>query len=226
MTRSSHTTRELAEATIPDDLVEVYADIRGASAPADHRYVLHSAIKTQCCRRLTERGWQLRALRGGVRRGDKLDFDVPDCDPTLELRVPKSDLDKVLDLTDAPLRLGSHILLVGEPRVRPVRPSNTLESDFVMICNERRAPAGYRPAELGAKVGARLGAWFGHCDFGIGFGDRRSFQIDGDSYYGHPIKITALEPDESTFLQRHGLGARQSMGCGTFWPCDDGIDFD
>ena len=224
MTRAAHRTLEDRRDPDAEDLVEVHADIQGASAPADHRYVLHSALKTQCCRRLTERGWQLRALRDGVERADKLDFDVPGAEPTLQMRVPKDDLDKILALTDAPLRLGSHVLLVDEPIVRPIRPSNTLHCDLVLICNQNRAPQGYWPADLGAKVGARLGAWFERCDFGLTFGDRQSFQIKGHDYYGHPLRITSLTDEESVFLQRHGLGGRQSFGCGTFWPCEDGLE--
>jgi len=221
MSRSSHRTLEDARAQIPDDLVEVCLTLRGGSAPADHRYVLHSCLKRRCCSDLTDRGWQLRPITQGTIRGEICDLDR--AEPEVWVRLPKQDITHLLDLCEAPIELGSHVLIVDDTMVREVRPSNTVQSELVLICNQDRAPQGYWPAELGVKIGTRLGAWFGRSDFGVAVGDRRSWQCNGYDYYGHPVRVTALSDDESLFLQRHGLGARQSMGCGTLWPCDDGL---
>lgn len=223
--RSAHLTRP--ESPDPDDLVEVTYEVRGATLPTDHRYLLYSAIKQTCDTDITDRGWQLREIKGGGETHDKL--TILDDGATLALRVPKGDVGDLLALEHEPMELRMdgrcHTLHLEAPTVSPVESSHTLQSDLVIIKNGNRAPQGYRTGDLGAKIGARLGAWLGRADFGVTLGERRIAHIAGVRYYGNPVRLTALTPDESRFLQASSLGARPSMGCGTFWPCEDGLEF-
>jgi len=221
--------RDLLEPTdhCTDNPIDLTFTVRGASAPQDHRYLLHAAIKQNACRRMTERGWKPRAIQGGrVTDEEALHFHRKDDPPALQMRVPADDLEEAMTLADQPLRLSQHILMLENPQVREVKPSNTLESDLVLVRNSSRAPRGYRAPDLGIAIGKQLGAAFGHIDFGVAMGERRWVHIDGVRHFGHPVRVTALTDDESMWLQRNGLGRSLSMGCGTFWPCDDGLDFE
>jgi len=200
-----------------DDLIEVHADVRGATAPADHYYLLHSCIKTQCCRRLTERGWQLRLIQGGERDGDLLRFDRGP-DASLMMRLPEDDLEECLALHDTTFQLGDHFLAVDSPQVQPIRPVPNLVADCVHISHDERGSKGLNRGNLGAGVGKRLGAQFGHLNFGIVVEEHISWDVKGTTLHGNRVRVLGLDDDESLWLQRHGLGEKNSWGCGTFWP--------
>lgn len=199
------------------DLIEVHADVRGATAPADHYYLLHSCIKTQCCRRLTERGWQLRPIQGGKRDGDLLRLDRG-TDATLMMRLPEGDLEDCLALHETTFQLGDHFLAVESPQVQPVRPHDELVADCVFVANSNRARRGLGRGDLGAQIGKRLGARFGRIDFGIVVEDHVTWDVQGSAMHGNRCRVVGLSDDESLWLQRHGLGEKNSWGCGTFWP--------
>lgn len=200
------------------DLVEVRTPVHGATCPDDHHYVLHAAVKTQCCRRLTERRWQLRCIQAGRVTDDGIRI-LENADAELRARVPLEDLDDWRVLEDAPLRLGDHILVVGETKVREVSASPNLESDIVYADGDH-APNGLDAGNLGGYVGKALGAQFGHRDFGVRIGEHRTFCVRSNRQHGNAVTLRGLDDHESLWVQRHGVGQKQSWGCGTFWPVD------
>jgi len=205
-------------------LVDLRFDIAaGASAPEDHHYLLYSAIKsTLDLPDITERGWQLRKIRGGrPQDNETVHFGRRDDEaPHFCIRLPKDDIGRALALEGETIRLSHHLLEVGAPVVSEIRRTPNIVSDLVLIKNGDRAPRGYRAGDLGAAIGKRLGAWLGRADFGVELGDRRWCHVTGERYFGHPVRVSGLRDDESELVQRVGVGGRNSMGCGTFWPED------
>lgn len=207
------------------DLLEVTFDLQVGALPADHRYELYAAIKDRVGDVMADRDWQLRAIQGGRRRGDRILYDRDD-DPTLQLRLPKDDIGYIGGLEGAALRVGPDVVELQSSRVAPIEPYHTLQSDLVTIRSNERAPHGYWAGDMGAAIGKALSAQFGRRDFAIHLGERRSFRVSGQRQYGHPVRLKALDDDESRWLQRHGLGRSLSMGCGSFWPVDAPLNFE
>lgn len=200
------------------DLIEVHATIRGATAPADHYYLLHACMKTNACRRLTERGWQLRPIQGGERQGGLLRLDRGEA--TLQMRLPKDDLGQCLSLGDCTFQLGDHLLGIDEPTVQPIRPASNLVADCVYVSHEKRGPQGLRPGDLGAYVGKHLADAFGHAEFGVDVQDRVRWDVHGTTLHGSRVRVLGMGDEDAMWLQHHGLGEKNSWGCGTFWPED------
>lgn len=138
----------------------------------------------------------------------------------LAMRLPESELDALLGLQEEPLRLGEHLVMVGEPTVQPVRPSPNLESDLVYADGDH-VPNGLNAGNLGGYIGKQLGAEFGHRDFGIRVGEHRTFHVDSHLQHGNAVTLRGLSDEESLWVQCHGIGQKQSWGCGTFWHMND-----
>jgi CRISPR-associated protein Cas6 len=200
-----------------ESLVEcVFPIVMGGSIPADYRYLLYSALKAEFPQ-LTERGWSFLPIAGEP-QGDLLELRA-DRQYELAVRMPRVDLQFVEGMSKHAVRIGNHIIVLGEPRVRPIRPAPVLRSDLVIITSDDET-RGVRGIEYGMHIGKRLGAMLGHLDFGVKIGDRRRIHIRGTRCFGHVVTVLSVSNDESLKLQRHGLGESRAMGCGVFEPLE------
>lgn len=186
---------------------------RGAAIPADHRYVMHAAIKAHEPD-MTRRLWAFAPIRG-KQQGDLL--ELKDWS-TLKLRVPEADIGSVVAFSEKTHTIGGHLVEFGEPKLlHPLPRPPVLRADMVLVTGDR-APHGHRDVWFGDAIGRRLGAMLGRYDFGVYYGERRHMQIHQTRLWGQEVAVKGLTEEESLRLQLEGLGQKRAMGCGFFAP--------
>ena len=198
------------------DVIEVHFPIiAGGSIPLDHRYILYSAIKGRVDSFGGRDGlpWQLLPIHG-QRQGQLLELRA-DKEHSVRLRIHKEHVGKCLKIHTDPLRLGNHLLILGEPTVKPIKPIYPLRADIVMVTSNKR-DHGHRGKSFGAHIGKRLGVKLGHLDFGMKFGPRKTVHIAGNPIVGYSVEVHSLTEEESVMLQSEGIGEGRTMGCGVF----------
>lgn len=192
----------------------VFPVIAGATVPEDHYYLVHSMLKAVCRTDIGERGWTFAPLEGDevgdlirLRRGSA---------PAFTLRLPREDVGWAQKLTGERLRVGDHLIQLGEPIQRELEPAPCLVSPLVLITSDDQ-PRGTSGIDFGVRLGRRLGALLSRYDFGVEAGPRRHVHIKGSRCFGHPVIVKGLTDEESILLQEVGSGGRRAMGLGSFW---------
>jgi len=186
----------------------------GATVPADHGYLVHAMLKSECRPDITARGWTFQEM-DGRRTGGVIELDHRKA-PALTLRVPQEDLGYVMKLPRQQVRLGQHLLVLSDPLVRQVAPHHRLRSEFVYVTSDKHS-IGVRYEDFGVHVGKRLAHMLGRVDFGVLVGKVRTRHIAGVKHYGYPVDVISLTDEESLMLQWHGIGEGRGMGFGSIW---------
>jgi CRISPR-associated protein Cas6 len=112
------------------ELVDVVFPVRGAELPADHGYLLFSALCEAIPRLSHEPGWALVPVDGqpegeqGLRLGPG---------SMVQLRLPARELGEALALTGRDLSVGVERVHLGMARIRPLAPASRLRSAAVTI---------------------------------------------------------------------------------------------
>ena len=220
--------------------INVAFALSGKQLPADHGYLLYSAIS-----RLTDRGgrptvsagvasgtgvppvsplhktdWLGIELISGFPSGPGL-IALPDRDATLRLRIPANHYRDVLPLAGKRLDIGGHQIRLGLPVARPIEPAPSLYARVVTIKKFTEA------APFLEAVNRQLDALDvkGTADLPRdeqGRYRRRIVTIHGKSVVGFSVAVHELNDDDSLKLQSFGVGGRRAMGCGIFNPVSGG----
>jgi CRISPR-associated protein Cas6 len=111
--------------------VNVSFSLIGTVLPADHGYLLYSAISTSCSR-LHGADWLGIELVSGFPSGRGL-ITLPERDATLRLRIPADHYRDVLVLAGKRLDVGGYQLRIGLPVARPLEPAPSLYARVVTI---------------------------------------------------------------------------------------------
>ena len=215
--------------------ITVFA-LSGKQLPADHGYLLYSAIS-----RATQQG-SSPTVREGVASGtgikpasalhnvDWLGIELisgfpsgpglitlPERGATLRLRIPADHYRDVLPLAGKRLDIGGHQIRLGLPVARPLEPAPSLYARVVTI-KKFTEPEPFLEAvnrqldALGVKGSAELPR------DEQGRYRRRIVTIHGKSVVGFSVAVHDLNDDDSLKLQSFGVGGRRAMGCGIFNP--------
>jgi CRISPR-associated protein Cas6 len=132
------------------------------------------------------------------------------------VRVPASDIERLLPLAGKALELDGHRIVVGTPNVLPLRPVTSLRSRFVTIKGGNTTPEAF--LELGTKAIARLAEECADLHAAnLQIGQRRVMRIGSHTVVGYATDV-AVTAEASLFLQAKGLGGRRHMGAGLFIP--------
>lgn len=193
------------------ELVDVGFPVRGGKLPADHGYLLFSALCEAIPRLSHEPGWALLPVDGQP-EGDRSIRLGPGS--MIQLRLPARELGEALALTGRDLSIGVDRLHLGMARVKPLSPSSRLRSAAVTIpgCTGERFHAALR-REL-----ATLPLAQDPSTIEILVGEQQILRARVRTVVGHVVELSGLRPHASLCIQAHGLGARRHMGAGVFLP--------
>jgi CRISPR-associated protein Cas6 len=193
--------------------------------PADHAYPLFAGL----CRILPvlHETQEVGILPvNGLLVGDRRIRVVPSS--RLVIRAPEAMVPELLNLAGQVLHVGGSSLVIGPPRVEPLKPRAVLWSRLVTIkgytdperflaaatrqleaLGVRGRPAllpRQRPAPFEGRVGGR-GPWV-----------RRTVRVGDRTIVGYAVFVDGLSAEDSLLLQERGLGGRRHLGCGIFVP--------
>ena len=105
--------------------------VSGKQLPADHGYLLYSAI-SRSLQALHGVDWLAVELISGLPAGQGL-IALPDRGATLRLRIPADHYRDVLPLAGKRLNIGGHQIRLGLPVARPLEPAPSLYARVVTI---------------------------------------------------------------------------------------------
>lgn len=226
--------------TVDVPFVNVSFPIQGTRLPADHGYLLYSAI-SQTTADAAKRGssptviggvssgmgvppltslhktdWLAIELISGFPSGPDL-IALSDRGASLRLRIPAEHYRDVLPLAGKRLDIGGHQIRLGLPVARPLEPAPSLYARVVTIKKftepEPFLEAVKRQLDL-LNVKGKAELPFDE----QGRYRRRIVTIHGKSVVGFSVVVHDLNDDNSLKLQSFGIGGRRAMGCGIFNP--------
>jgi CRISPR-associated protein Cas6 len=197
--------------------IEVKFKAIGKQIPADHGYLLYSALS-----RFDKKIHEMKDLAIAGISG------MPDSSRNLHLnnasklriRLDHSDLPNVIKLAGKELQIGSEKIRLGLPVVGMLKPHRHLYSRLVTIKKFQEADefleAMVRQLKNQDLQIQQMPMLFQRKSDETSTNIRKTLRIKDKEIVGFPVLITNLNPDESLRLQQVGLGGRRKMGCGTF----------
>jgi CRISPR-associated protein Cas6 len=181
-------------------------ELRGERLPLDHGQALADAVSEHLPWLADEPAAGIHAVRGAAMGGDLLGISRR---ARLVLRLPRARLDAARVLAGRSLRLGGETLGVGEGRVWPISPSETVYARLVIAGPEEEA----RFAEA---LGGLLGAFGAACQ--VVLGKPRELATREGVRRGFSVLLHGAGPELSLRLQERGLGELRLHGCGIVVP--------
>jgi len=197
--------------------VDLCFRVLGAQIPADHGYLLYSAVSRILPAAHEADGYGIHPIRGRQLGGRTLQLTEHS---RLVIRAEAEQIAHFLPLAGKQLRVLDRTLRIGVPEVRSLVPAPALRSRLVTI----KLPdvAAQRPdaaAETFRDVALRkLRDLSISAEAMLSLGKRRTLRIKDKEVVGYEVLIEALTAEESILVQEHGLGGRRHMGCGIFVP--------
>ncbi len=202
--------------------ITVQFPVQGRHLPADHGYLLYSAI-SQIKPGLHETGWLGIELISGV-PFDKGVIVLPTRGASLRLRIPADKFGEVICLAGKQLDIDGHKIRLGIPTARPLLPAPALYSRIVTFRNSLEVPKFLETAKrdltengIAAELEIPKESHSRH---------RRIITIKDKKIVGFSLIAHGLNDEDSLRLQTIGLGGRRSMGCGIFNPIRKPVDFE
>jgi CRISPR-associated protein Cas6 len=204
--------------------------LAGKQLPADHGYLLYSAI-SRSVSSLHGIDWLAIELISGFPSGYGL-ISLTERDATLRLRIPAGHYREVLPLAGKRLDIGGHQIRLGLPVARPLGPAPSLYARVVTI-KKFTEPGPFMDA-----VKRKLDSFGvkGRVELPLdeqGRYRRRIVTIHGKSVIGFSVAVHDLSDQDSLLLQAgaaramsseddsikwQSIFSRRAMGCGIFNP--------
>jgi CRISPR-associated protein Cas6 len=194
-----------------------FSTVCPSAIPADHGYLLYSAVSRALPEAHQADGYGIHPLRGRQLGGRTLQLTERS---RLVIRTEAEHIARFLPLSGKPLRLLDRTLRVGVPQVRPLVPAAALRSRLVTIkLAEAISQSPAAAAESFRAAAARQLADLGIArEAALSLGKRRTLRIKDKEVVGYEVLVEGLAAEESLRLQSEGLGGRRHMGCGIFVP--------
>jgi CRISPR-associated endonuclease/helicase Cas3 len=204
-------------------IITVQFPIQGKKLPADHGYLLYSAI-SRIKPELHETDWLGIELISGI-PFENGSIALPTRGAVLRLRLPEDNLGTVISLAGKQLDIDGHRIRLGIPIARPLTPAASLYARIVTFRNSLTLEKFLETAnrDLFEKLGitARL-----EIPKETRSRHRRIITIKDKKIVGFSLIAHGLSDEDSLKLQSGGLGGRRSMGCGIFNPIRKPFDFE
>lgn len=195
--------------------INVHFPVQGRQLPADHGYLLYSAI-TRSLPSLHGASWLGIELLSGIPWREGI-IVLPTRDASLRLRIPADHYGHVLPLAGRRLDINGHTIRLGIPSARPLLPAASLYARCITIKKftepEPLLDAARRQLEtLGITATLELPL------DEQGRYRRRIITIQGKRVVGFAVAAHNLKDEDSLRLQSAGIGGRRVMGAGHFNP--------
>lgn len=201
--------------------ITVQFPVQGQKLPADHGYLLYSAI-SRIKPELHETKWLGIEMISGM-PFDKGLIILPRV-AQLHLRIPADKFGAVIQLAGKRLELDGHSIRIGIPTARPLTPSATLYSRIVTIRGFMEVPEFLEAAKrqlTELEINAKLE---------LPNQDRSRFRriltVKDKKIVGFSLIARGLNDEDSLKLQSHGIGGKRAMGCGIFNPIRKFVGFE
>jgi len=221
--------------------VDLSFSIMGEHLPADHGYLVYSAVSRLLPAaheaeanpgRGSGDSYGIHPIRGRQLGGRTLQLTEHS---RLVIRADANEIARFLPLAGKRLQLLDRSFCIGVPEVHAIVPAPALRSRLVTIkladvaksplppgegrvraANTFRAAALRKLGELG--ISGEPEASASGCSAQLTLGKRRTLRIKDKEVVGYEVLVEGLTAAESIALQEHGLGGRRHMGCGIFVP--------
>ncbi len=205
-------------------VIDLHFPAHGTFVPADHGYVLFSAICQVVPAIHANAGLGIHPIRGRLDGDRRLALDRRSA---VTLRCDSNRIAEILPLAGQSLRLSMHRLRLGVPHIRVLEPVSRLQARLVVI-KKFLEPVGFLEAARRQLSAAGIEADLGFVirrldrssvDGGTGSTTpwvRRTLNIKGKEIVGFALQASGLSPAHSLELQVSGLGGRRRFGCGLF----------
>ncbi len=211
--------------TASEQLIDLSFPIRGATIPADHGFVLYSALSRSLPELHGNNRFGIHPIRGALVGGRQLALTPSS---RLTLRLPADQIPKAIPIAGKKIAVAGSAMTVGLPEIRPLRPAATLASRLVTIAGfteaadfldaVRRQIASLSIAGeaslLERPTGTPVEGGVGSPSVSI----RRTLQIHNKEIVGFAVLVEGLTAEASLHLQEQGIGGRRRFGCGIFTP--------
>lgn len=196
-------------------LINVMFPVYGRQLPADHGYLLYSAI-ARCAPILHKNPGLSLGLISGVPWREGI-IALATRGASLRLRIPAASYRDILQLTGKRLDIDGHAIRLGIPSAHALSHASSLYARIVTI-KKFMEPAPFLDAahrqldrlEIAAKLELPLDEQ--------GRFRRRIVRIHDKAVVGFSLAAHELNDGDSIRLQTFGIGGRRSMGCGFFNP--------
>jgi CRISPR-associated protein Cas6 len=210
--------------------INVGFSLSGKQLPADHGYLLYSAI-SRSTSSLHGIDWLAIELISGFPSGRGL-IALPERDATLRLRIPADHYRDVLPLAGKRLDIGGHQIRLGVPVARPLDPAPSLYARVVTIKKFTEA----EPFIEAVKRKLDSFCVKGRVELPRDEQDRyrrRIITIHDKAVVGFSVAVHELNDEDSLVLQAgavkvvspddgatkwQSIFSRRAMGCGFFNP--------
>ena len=208
--------------------INVSFSLAGKQLPADHGYLLYSAI-SRSTSSLHGIDWLAIELISGLPSGRGL-IALPEREATLRLRIPADHYRDVLPFAGKRLEIGGHQIRLGLPVARPLEPAPSLYARVVTIKKFTEADPFIEAVKRKLdSFGVR-----GRVELPLdeqGRYRRRIITIHGKSVVGFSVAVHELNDEDSLLLQAgavtvvspdggatqwQSIFSRRAMGCGIF----------
>lgn len=178
-----------------------------APLPADHGYVLYSALSRLLPELHSANGVAVHPICGRQAGPRQLQLNSHS---RLTLRIAADRIALVLPLAGKQLKIAGSLLRVGVPSVQVPEPATAIRSRLVTTKN------GQDPEHFQGELRRQLGLLNVSPEAILTLGKRRTLRIKDKEIVGHEVVLEGLSAEESLDLQTTGLGGRRHMGCGIF----------
>jgi CRISPR-associated protein Cas6 len=195
--------------------VSVHFPVQGRQLPADHGYLLYSAI-TREVPSLHGQSWLGIELLSGVPWREGI-IVLPERDASLRLRIPADQYGQVLPLAGRRLDINGHTIRLGIPSARPLQPAASLYARCVTI-KKFTEPEPFLDAARRQLETLGIAATLELPLDEQGRYRRRIITIAGKHVVGFSVAAHNLNDEDSLRLQSAGIGGRRAMGAGHFNP--------
>ena len=187
--------------------VDLVFRLRGSTIPVDHGYALYAALSRLVPALHGAHAIGVQPIRGTYRGNGLLHLMTFS---QLVLHLPDDQIRTYLTLAGKRLDVEGHVLQVGVPTIRALRPAATLRARLVTI-------KGFLESEPFLEATRRQLQSLGIAGEVL-LGERRTLRVKEKQVVGFEVAMTGMTAAESLILQEQGLGGRRRMGCGVFVP--------
>lgn len=196
-----------------EPFVDVAFQIRGRYVPLDHGYSVFGAVSRVVPHLHNESRWGIHPIYGRRIGPGRLLLMKQSA---LTLRAPSEHISMLLALAGKNLDIAGTQVLVGVPRIFPLRPHPVVRARFVTVKKFKGEPDEFEQA---------LRRQLRQLDIGdsahVKIGSRRVMKVGGHTVVGFQVAIESLAERDSLRLQVSGLGGRRHMGAGVFLASSD-----
>lgn len=201
---------------VPEDVLDLSFRIRCATLPVDHAHPLAQALIGRLPWLAREAGAGIHAIHvaasgNGWYRPDAASGELLHLSrrTRMTLRLPRERVEQAKALRGARLDIAGYPLVVGEAAERPLVRSDTLYARYVLA-----EGFGTEEAFLAEMVATLRG--MGIVVRKALCGREHAFRTPEGPLRVRSLMLADLRPAEAFELQRQGLGAGRTLGCGLF----------